>query len=96
MASLDEGRSGVLALSKEMKAELLLLDEEKAQNSSVMAGFNVMGLLGILPSLRQTPITLCTMPYALCLIHPAFPNPKSKDPLLFQYFSSTFPVPFRG
>jgi predicted nucleic acid-binding protein len=31
-----------------MKAELILLDEEKARKSAVIAGFNVMGLLGML------------------------------------------------
>ena len=48
MASLDRGEAEVLALSKEMKAELILLDEEKARKSAVIAGFNVMGLLGML------------------------------------------------
>ena len=48
MASLDKGEAEVLALSKEMKAELILLDEEKARKSAVIAGFNVMGLLGML------------------------------------------------
>ena len=47
MASLDKGESEVLALSKEMNAELILLDEEKARKSAVIAGFNVMGLLGM-------------------------------------------------
>ena len=48
MASLDKWEAEVLALSKEMKAELILLDEEKARKSAVIAGFNVMGLLGML------------------------------------------------
>ena len=48
MASLDKGEAEVLALSKEMEAELVLLDEEKARKSAVIAGFNVVGLLGIL------------------------------------------------
>lgn len=48
MASLDKGEAEVLTLSKEMKAELILLDEEKARKSAVIAGFNVMGLLGML------------------------------------------------
>ena len=46
MASLDKGEAEVLALSKEMEAELVLLDEEKARKSAVIAGFNVVGLLG--------------------------------------------------
>ena len=48
MASLDRGEAEVLILSKEMNAELILLDEEKARKSAVIAGFNVMGLLGML------------------------------------------------
>ena len=48
MASIDKGEAEVLALSKEMEAELILLDEEKARKSAVIAGFNVVGLLGIL------------------------------------------------
>ena len=48
MASLDKGEAEVLVLSKEMKAELILLDEEKARKSATIAGFNVMGLLGML------------------------------------------------
>lgn len=48
MASIDKGEAEVLALSKEMEAELVLLDEEKARKSAVIAGFNVVGLLGIL------------------------------------------------
>jgi predicted nucleic acid-binding protein len=48
MASLDEGEAEVLALSKELRADLILLDEEKARKSAVIAGFEVMGLLGVL------------------------------------------------
>ena len=48
MASLDEGKAEVLALSKELRADLILLDEEKARKSAVIAGFEVMGLLGVL------------------------------------------------
>jgi hypothetical protein len=48
MASLDEGEAEVLALSKELRADLILLDEEKARKSAVIAGFEVMGLLSVL------------------------------------------------
>lgn len=47
MASLEKGEAEVLALSKEIKADLILLDEEKARKSAVIAGFEVMGLLGL-------------------------------------------------
>ncbi len=48
MASLEKGKAEVLALAKEINADLILLDEEKARKSAVIAGFEVMGLLGLL------------------------------------------------
>lgn len=48
MASLEKGEAEVLALAKEIKTDLILLDEEKARKSAVIAGFEVMGLLGLL------------------------------------------------
>ena len=48
MGSLDRGEAEVLGLARELEADLILLDEEKARKSAVIAGFNVMGLLGIL------------------------------------------------
>jgi predicted nucleic acid-binding protein len=48
MASLEKGESEVLALAKEIKADLILLDEEKAGKSAAIAGFEVMGILGLL------------------------------------------------
>jgi len=53
MASLDKGEAEVLALSKELRADLILLDEEKARKSAVIAGFEVMGLLGVLVIARN-------------------------------------------
>lgn len=47
-ASLERGEAEVLALAKEIKADLILVDEEKARKSAVLAGFEVMGLLGLL------------------------------------------------
>ena len=43
MTSLEQGEAEVLTLAKEMSADLVLLDEEKARKSAVLAGFNVMG-----------------------------------------------------
>ena len=48
MAFLEKGEAKVLALAKEINADLILLDEEKARKSAVIAGFEVMGLLGLL------------------------------------------------
>jgi len=47
MGSLDRGEAEVLALSRELDADLILIDEEKARKSAVIAGFKVMGLLGL-------------------------------------------------
>lgn len=48
MSYLDKGEAEVLVLAKEIKADLILLDEEKARKSAVIAGFEIMGLLGLL------------------------------------------------
>lgn len=45
--SLDRGEAEVLALAKELGADLILLDEEKARKSALIGGFNVIGLLGM-------------------------------------------------
>ncbi|MCW5200324.1 hypothetical protein VU07_00690 [Desulfobulbus sp. F4] len=48
MTVLEEGEAEVLVLAKELQADLILLDEEKARKSAVLAGFSVMGVIGIL------------------------------------------------
>lgn len=47
MGSLERGEAEVLALARELEADLILLDEEKARKSAIIAGFSVMGLLGL-------------------------------------------------
>jgi predicted nucleic acid-binding protein len=47
MVSLEMGEAEVRALARELRADLILVDEEKARKSAVIAGFNVMGLLGL-------------------------------------------------
>ena len=47
MGSLDRGEAEVLAMARELETDLILLDEEKARKSAVIAGFNVMGLLSL-------------------------------------------------
>jgi len=47
LGTLDKGEAEVLSLAKESKADLILLDEEKARKVAVIAGFDVMGLLGL-------------------------------------------------
>jgi len=48
MTVLEKGEAEVLVLAKEIQADLILLDEEKARKTAVRAGFKVMGLIGIL------------------------------------------------
>ena len=47
LGTLDKGEAEVLALAEESGADLVLLDEEKARKIAVIAGFDVMGLLGL-------------------------------------------------
>ena len=47
MVSLEMGEAEVLALARELQADLILVDEEKARKSALIAGFNVMGLLAL-------------------------------------------------
>jgi len=47
LGSLEKGEAEVLVLAKELEADLILLDEEKARKSAVIAGFQIMGLLGL-------------------------------------------------
>ena len=48
MSSFGKGEAEVLALAKEKKADLILLDEKRARKTARRAGFKVMGILGIL------------------------------------------------
>ncbi len=50
LGNLDRGEAEVLVLvlAKEFNADLVLVDEEKARKAAVIAGFEVMGLMGVL------------------------------------------------
>jgi predicted nucleic acid-binding protein len=53
LTSLEIGESEVLVLAREMKADLILLDEEKARKSAILAGFTIIGLIGVLIIAKQ-------------------------------------------
>ncbi len=53
MTVLEEGEAEVLVLAKELQADLILLDEEKARKSAARAGFSVMGVIGILIAAKR-------------------------------------------
>jgi len=57
MISLDKGEAEVLALAKELGVDLILVDEEKARKSAVLAGYDVMGLL-VFSSWQRNPVLL--------------------------------------
>ena len=47
LGGLEKGEAEVLVLARELETDLILLDEEKARKSAVIAGFEIMGLLGL-------------------------------------------------
>lgn len=48
MTSLEKGEAETLCLAKELKADLILLDEEKARKGAVLANFKIIGTIGFL------------------------------------------------
>jgi len=63
MVSLEVGEAETLVLAKEMEANIILLDEEKARKSAVLAGFKVIGLIGILIIAKQMGLIKNIKPY---------------------------------
>lgn len=63
MISLDKGESEVLALAKQLGADLILLDEEKARKSAAIAGYEVMGLLGLFTLAKKLGLIDQVQPY---------------------------------
>ncbi len=63
MTSLERGEAEVLVLAKEIKADIILLDEVKARKSAVFAGFKVIGLIGILMIAKQNGLIENIKPY---------------------------------
>ena len=48
MQLLDEGEAEVIALADEQKAALVIIDERLARKCASVAGFNLIGTLGII------------------------------------------------
>jgi hypothetical protein len=46
--TLDKGEAAAISLAKELKADILLVDELKARNIAKKEGFKVIGILGVL------------------------------------------------
>lgn len=50
---LGYGEAEVLVLAKEINADWVLIDEEKGRNAAVAAGFNVIGVVGLLVAFKK-------------------------------------------
>ena len=48
IAEFGLGEAEALVLGKELNADLLILDDEKARTAAISAGFRIIGLVGIL------------------------------------------------
>ena len=53
IAEMGHGEAEVLVLGKELNADWLLVDDERARTAAVSAGFNIIGLAGILLLAKQ-------------------------------------------
>lgn len=53
VSELGQGESEALVLSKELKADLLILDDGRARTAAISAGFQIMGLAGLLLLAKQ-------------------------------------------
>ena len=63
LSNLEKGEAEVLALAKELNADLLLLDEEKARKAAQLAGFEVMGIVGLLILAKDMGLIDAISPY---------------------------------
>jgi len=52
-SEMGRGEAEVLVLGKELSADWLIVDDERARNSAISAGFHIIGLAGILLLARQ-------------------------------------------
>jgi len=60
---LGRGEAEVLTLSKEKKADLILIDEKKARKAARRAGFEVVGVLGLLLAAKNTALIPAVRPF---------------------------------
>lgn len=52
-SELGQGESEALVLCKELKADLLIVDDGRARTAAISAGFQIMGLAGLLLLAKQ-------------------------------------------
>ena len=60
---LGKGEAEVLTLSKEKKADLILIDEKKARKAARRAGFVVVGVLGLLLTAKHKALIPAVGPF---------------------------------
>ncbi len=53
ISEIGHGEAEVLVLGKELNADWLIIDDEKARTAAISAGFNIIGLAGILMTAKQ-------------------------------------------
>jgi uncharacterized protein len=53
VSELGQGEAEVLVLGKELNADWLIIDDERARAAAASAGFNIIGLAGILLLAKQ-------------------------------------------
>ena len=61
--SWDIWEGEALTLSKEKKADLILIDEKKARKAARRAGFEVVGVLGLLLAAKNTALIPAVRPF---------------------------------
>jgi len=60
---LGRGEAEALTLSKEKKADLILIDEKKARKAARRAGFEVVGVLGLLLAAKNKALIPAVKPF---------------------------------
>jgi predicted nucleic acid-binding protein len=60
---LGKGEAEALTLSKEKKADLILIDEKKARKAARRAGFEVIGVLGLLLAAKNKGLIPTVRPF---------------------------------
>ena len=69
---LGKGEAEVIILSKEKKADLILVDEKKARKAARRAGFKVVGVLGLLLAAKNKELIPAIKPFVEDLSNQGF------------------------
>lgn len=72
ISELGQGESEALVLSKELKADLLIVDDGRARTAAISAGFQIIGLAGLLLLAKQRNLIRTVKPLLEELIEKKF------------------------